>query len=79
MRTTVSLDEHLYEKVRAWADRDGASINQWMVAALDREDTRRRNQAHNDWLATHSDLADTLDEQDRIAEGRLAEGDQGAA
>ncbi len=79
MRTTLSLDQHLYEKVRAWAGRDGVSINQWMATALDREDTRRRNQAHNDWLTAHPGLADALDEQDRIAERRLTEGRQGAA
>ncbi len=62
-----------------WADRDGVSINQWMATALDREDSRRRNQAHNEWLATHPELADALDEQDRIAERRLTEGHQGVA
>ena len=74
---TLSLDERLYEKMRAWADRDNVSINQWMVTALDREDTRRRNQAHNDWLVAHPELADALDEQDRIAERRFAEGREG--
>ena len=77
MRTTLSLDERLYEKMRAWAGRDNVSINQWMVTALDREDTRRRNQAHNDWLVAHPELADALDEQDRIAERRLVEGHEG--
>ncbi len=73
MRTTLSMEERTYERVRMWAEQDGVSMNQWMVAAIDREDTRRRCEAHNDWLEANPDVADLLDEQDRIAEQRIAE------
>lgn len=61
MRTTLSLDRELYEHARQWAETDGISANEWMIRALDREDTRRRHLAHNEWARTHRDLLDQWD------------------
>ncbi|MGW3472322.1 hypothetical protein ACWDKQ_28510 [Saccharopolyspora sp. NPDC000995] len=61
MRTTISLDPELYEHARRWAEADGISANEWMVRALEREDTRRRHIAHNEWHRTHRDLIDAWD------------------
>ncbi|MBA8823476.1 hypothetical protein FHX42_000805 [Saccharopolyspora lacisalsi] len=61
MRTTISLDQELYEHARQWAEADGVSANEWMIRALDREDTRRRHLAHNEWSRTNRDLLDQWD------------------
>jgi hypothetical protein len=61
MRTTISLDRELYDHARQWAEQDGISANEWMIRALDREDTRRRHLAHNEWCRTHRDLLDQWD------------------
>lgn len=61
MRTTISVDRELYEHARQWAEHDGISANEWMVRALDREDTRRRHLAHNEWARAHRDLLDSWD------------------
>ena len=79
MRTTLVLDEALYHRVREWAKRDGVSLNQWLAAAIDREDSRRRSSAHNTWLRDNPEVADALEAQDRIAERNLADRDRGAA
>ncbi len=78
MRTTLVLDEGLYSRAREWAKRDGVSLNQWLAAAIDREDSRRRSSAHNTWLRDNQEIAEALEAQDRIAEGSRADRSRGA-
>ncbi|MDR7304028.1 hypothetical protein [Haloactinomyces albus] len=79
MRTTLNLDEGTYGRAKRWAERDGASFSQWVAELIEREDTRRRCEAHAEWLAGNPDVAGQLDDQDAVADRRLAEGARGAA
>lgn len=77
MGTTLVLDEGLYDRARAWAKRDGVSLDQWLAAAIDPEDSRRRSSAHNAWLRDDPEIVESLEAQDRIAARSLADRNRG--
>lgn len=56
---TLRLPDDLADAVRRHARADGQSMNAWMTTLVLREDMRRRCEAHEAWMHTKPQVADT--------------------
>ncbi len=54
---TLRLSDEQYEAVRRYAEADNASMNGWLEAVVDAEDTRRRCAAHGAWIRENPQVA----------------------
>jgi hypothetical protein len=49
VKLSVRLPDDVHAQAQQWAERDGLSLNEWLVAAVERETVRRGLEALNDW------------------------------
>lgn len=54
---TLRLSDEAYEAVRRYAEADHNSMNGWLEAVVDAEDTRRRCAAHGAWMKANPQVA----------------------
>jgi hypothetical protein len=54
---TLRLSDEAYEAVRRYAESDHRSMNGWLEAVVDAEDTRRRCAAHGAWMKANPQVA----------------------
>jgi hypothetical protein len=47
---SLHLPDKLLAEIRRWAETDGKSVEEWIVAALDRESLRRGLLVHSEWV-----------------------------
>ncbi len=73
-RFSLRLPDAVHSDAQAWAERDGLSLNDWLVAAIDREAVRRRLSAHNTWVRDNPIYSEDryLAEQQDIVDARQA-------
>jgi hypothetical protein len=48
--SSLHLPDKLLTEIQRWAEADGKSVEEWMVAALDRESLRRGLLVHSEWV-----------------------------
>lgn len=48
-KLSLRLPDDVHAEAQRCAERDGVSLNEWLVAAVDRETVRRKLEALNEW------------------------------